>query len=263
MTIRALSTAATGMTSQMRNIDVIANNIANVSTTGFKKQVANFEDLFYQELNIAGGPAGGTRMSPIGSQIGTGVRLVGTQRIFSQGVSTETQKPYDVMIEGQGFFRVNLGNNEFGYTRNGNFHVDANGNLVTSDGYLVSPNIRIPENSVAVNINRDGTVLVRVAGQDAFQNAGQLNLYRFTNPAGLEAIGECLFKQTASSGASVAGIATQQGFGQVIQGFLEQSNVDVVTEMVAMIQGQRAYEINANSIQTADAMLQVANNLRR
>jgi flagellar basal-body rod protein FlgG len=261
MTIRALSTAATGMTAQMRNIDVIANNIANVTTTGFKKQSANFEDLFYQELNIAGGPAGGAQANPIGSQIGTGVRLVGTQRSFMQGAPKETQQPFDIMVEGDGFFEVQLPSGGTAYTRNGNFHMDSDGNLVTSDGYRLEPNITIPNQAISVSISQDGVVKATMSDMSV-QDCGQIRLSTFVNPEGLSALGDCLFAQTAASGPATTDIPTATGFGRVRQGSLEQSNVDVVRELVAMIEGQRAYEINANSIKTADNMLQVANNLR-
>lgn len=266
MTIRALSTAATGMSAQMKNIDVIANNIANVGTTGFKKQVANFEDLFYQELNIAGGPAaagGGAQVSPIGSQMGTGVRLAGTQRIFSIGSPKETQNALDVMIEGEGFFQVQYGDNAQAYTRAGSFKIDADGFIVTADGYRLEGDFTLPIETVSINISQDGVITANLA-DGTINEVGQIQLHRFINPAGLMALGDSLFMQTEASGPAQAGDpgTAALGLGILRQGFLEQSNVDVVTELVSMIEGQRAYEINANSIKAADEMLQVANNLR-
>jgi flagellar basal-body rod protein FlgG len=261
MTIRALSTAATGMSAQMRNIDVIANNIANVSTTGFKQQRANFEDLFYQELNVAGGPTSGAVQSPIGSQIGTGVRLVGTQRIFTQGTPKETHGALDVMIVGEGFFKIQYGDSE-AYTRAGNFHINKDGDIVTSDGYKLEPGITISPEATQVSISIDGRVTEVVQGIQ--QEKGRINLFKFPNSSGLFAVGDSLFIKTAASGDPSSGYPADvgMGLGKLRQGFLESSNVDVVTELVSMIEGQRAYEINANSIKTADNMLQVANNLR-
>ena len=250
------------MSAQMRNIDVIANNIANVSTTAFKRQMANFEDLFYQELNIAGGSAGASRTSPIGSQIGTGVRLVGIQRIFTLGMPKETQNPYDVMIQGRGFIAVDYDGTNLAYTRAGNFHVDAEGDLVTADGRRLNDKIRIPLDATNVQISVTGEVTAKMPGQAQPRKIGDISLYTFPNSAGLSAIGDSLFMESGASGQARQGNPGESGYGILRQGSLESSNVDVVNELVAMIEGQRAYEINANSIKTADDMLQVANNLR-
>ena len=264
MTIRALSTAVNGMRAQQLNIDVIANNLANVNTIGYKQSRALFQDLFYQELNLVGGTTVAGVQSPLGSQVGTGARLIGIQRTFEPGSPKETRNPLDVMIDGPGFFRVTGAGGQVAYTRAGAFHLDPSGNLITANGYYSADNISIDPNHIAVSISPTGLVQYVMAGANQATQAGQLTLVKFANPAGLRATGDNLFVETESSGAPIQGSPGDNdlGLGQLRQGFYEESNVDVIRELTDMIQAQRAYDINANSIRTADEMLQVANNLR-
>ncbi|MHC4663775.1 MAG: flagellar basal-body rod protein FlgG [Planctomycetota bacterium] len=264
MTIRALSTAVNGMRAQQLNIDVIANNLANVNTIGYKRSRALFQDLFYQELNLVGGTTGQGVVSPVGSQVGTGARLIGIQRSFQPGSAKETQEELDVMIEGDGFFRVQLAGGQTGYTRSGSFKLDQDGNLITTNGYILSDNITVDPNRISMSISPEGQITYIMQGEQQATPAGQLNLAKFVNPGALRAIGDNLFLQTDASGDPIEDIPgnADVGLGRLRQGFLEESNVDVIRELTDMIQGQRAYDINANSIRTADEMLQVANNLR-
>jgi flagellar basal-body rod protein FlgG len=264
MTIRALSTAVNGMRAQQLNIDVIANNLANVNTTGYKHSRAMFQDLFYQELNLVGGTTVAGVQSPIGSQVGTGARLIGIQRSFQTGTPKETRGELDVMIDGQGFFRVIGPGGQVAYTRAGSLKLDPDGNLITTNGYRLADNIQIEANRIAMNISPNGFVEYIMRGEQQATNAGQITLGKFINPSGLRALGDGLFVETAASGNPIEGNPgdADTGLGSLKQGFLEESNVDVIRELTDMIQGQRAYDINANSIRTADEMLQVANNLR-
>ena len=261
--MRSLYTAASGMTGQQFNMDTIANNLANVNTTGFKKSRADFQDLLYQSLRFAGTPVTAGAQIPTGIQIGHGVRPVATQKIFSQGTFQQTDNPLDLVIEGDGFFQVLMPDGTVAYTRDGAFKQDAEGRIVTSDGFFLEPEIVIPDDAVQIAIGADGTVAVTLAGESEPQTIGQIELARFINPAGLQSGGRNLFLATGASGIPVVGTAGLDGLGNLAQGFLEMSNVQVVQEMVAMITSQRAYEVNSRAIQASDDMLQTANNLRR
>lgn len=260
---RALSIAASGMQAQSLNIDVISNNLANVSTTGFKRSRADFQDLLYQNLRPAGAASASENQVPTGIQLGQGTRPVATQKIFIQGNYQHTANELDIAIEGSGFFQIMQPNGELAYSRSGAFKLNSEGKIVTSDGYALEPEISIPNNSVSVTIGTDGTVSVLLAGEVNPSEIGTIELARFPNPAGLSSIGRNLYKQTGSSGEVTTGKAGSDGFGTISQGNLEMSNVSVVDEMVNMITAQRAYEINSKAIQAADEMLQMANNLKR
>mgnify|MGYP000392012391 CR=1 FL=1 len=263
--MRSLWTAASGMIGQQFNIDTIAHNLANVNTAGYKKSRADFEDLLYQTIRSAGTPATRDTLVPTGIQVGHGVRPAATQKMYSQGSLQNTGNKLDIAIEGEGFFRVQLYDGTFGYTRDGTFKIDSNGQIVNSNGYKLSPEIIFPEGFVFtdISISQDGLVTVKVAGSDIPIEVGQIQLYRFVNPAGLKNIGQNLVKPTAASGPPIAGKPGYYGMGKVHQGFLEMSNVQVVEEMVNMIVAQRAYEINSKAIITSDSMLATANALKR
>jgi flagellar basal-body rod protein FlgG len=261
--IRALYSAATGMEAQQLNIDVIANNLANVSTSGFKKSRADFQDLLYQTLKEPGVSATGTTQVPTGIQVGLGVRPAAVERIHLQGDFNQTTNPLDVAIEGDGLFQVTLPDGNTAYTRAGAFKLDSTGSMVTSEGDPITPQITIPQGAESINIGNDGTVSVTLAGQSAPTQVGQIQTVRFANPAGLRAEGRNLFKETDTSGTPQLGTPGQDGLGQLSQGFLESSNVSVVEELVAMITGQRAYEINSRAITAADEMLRTAAGIGR
>jgi flagellar basal-body rod protein FlgG len=262
--IRSLYTAATGMTAQQLNMDVIAHNLSNVNTIGFKRSRADFQDLLYQNTRAAGTSAAQGAQVPTGIQIGLGTRAAAVERIISQGDFRQTGNNLDVVIEGAGFFQVQMADGQIGYTRDGTFKLDSQGRLVTSDGYALLPEITIPPEGVGhVTIAQDGTIFANLPGDSAPQQLGQIQLARFANPTGLEGVGRNLYRPTAASGNPITGTPGLEGFGAIGSGFLEMSNVKVVEEMVDMITAQRAYEINSKSIQAADEMLQVANNLRR
>jgi flagellar basal-body rod protein FlgG len=263
--MRSLWTAASGMTGQQFNIDTISNNLANVNTTGFKQMRADFEDLLYQTQKIAGTPATEDTVLPTGVQVGHGVRPGATQQIFTQGALQATGNPADMAIEGDGFFRVLQYDGTYGYTRDGSFKIDSYGQLVTSNGYKLSPEVILPEGFIpeSLAISQDGRITVKVAGSDDPLEVGQLEIYRFVNPAGLEAIGENLLKMTNASGEAIAGRPGFDGMGKTLQKYLEMSNVSVVKEMVNMIVAQRAYELNSRAIQTSDSMLSTATSLKR
>ena len=253
--IKSLWISKTGMDAQQTQLDVISNNLANVGTTGFKRARVAFEDLLYQNVRQAGANSSQQTQLPTGLQVGTGVKPVATPRMFTQGNLQQTGNQLDVAINGQGFFQITLPDGTTGYTRDGSFQVDSNGQLVTNNGFAVNPAITIPANALAVTIGQDGTVSATVPGQVAPQTVGQLQLASFTNPAGLEAKGMNLFAETAASGTAAANTPGTNGLGLLNQGYLETSNVNVVEELVAMIQTQRAYEINSKAIQTSDQML--------
>lgn len=262
--IRALFTAATGMRAQETAIDVIANNLANVNTSSFKKSRTDFQDLMYQYLQEPGAPnSGGTSESPSGVQVGLGVKTSSVQKIFVQGDLNNTGNQLDVAIEGDGFFQVQSPEGEIFYTRAGNFQLDQNGQLVTSDGYLVDPTITIPPDALKVTVAADGTVSVRIPNTTEATNVGQLTAVRFQNNGGLRAIGRNLYQETTSSGAPTVGIFATQGVGRLQQGFLEGSNVSTVEEVVNMIKAQRAYEASSKAITTADDMIQQAIQVKR
>ncbi|MDO8587049.1 MAG: flagellar basal-body rod protein FlgG [Armatimonadota bacterium] len=261
--IRSLWTAATGMEAQQLNIDVISNNLANVNTVGFKKSRVDFQDLLYQTLRAAGTAESQDAQVPTGIQVGLGTRAAATQKIFTQGDFQQTQNPLDLVIEGDGFFQVTTPNGDTVYSRDGAFKRDAQGRMVTSDGYPMDPQITIPADATGVSIGSDGTVSVTLSGQAAPQEVGKIQIARFANPAGLDSIGRNLLRATAASGDAVTDVPGTNGLGTIGHGFVEMSNVKVVEEMVNMIIAQRAYEINAKAIQTADDMLSIANNLRR
>lgn len=267
MALTALHSAATGMRAQETNIDIIANNIANVNTTGFKKIRANFQDLLYQRLSAAGAVDADNNQIPSETVVGLGVELVNTQRDFSQGSLETTNRELDVAIEGKGFFQVELpedvGRGGYGYTRDGNFYVDASGNLVTSQGYKVQPGITIPTDFLEVTIAKDGSISVSTPSSATLTNAGTIELAYFTNEEGLQSIGQNILIESEASGTASTGTPGSGALGTLNQGHLEGSNVSLVVELVNMIKTQRAYEFNSQSIKTADEMLQVATNLRR
>lgn len=262
--IRALYTAATGMNAQETNIDVIANNLANVNTNSYKKSRADFQDLMYQAVVEPGAPTSATTSSPSGIQIGLGVKTAAVQKVFEQGDLTSTSNQLDVAIEGDGFFQVTMpGDGTLAYTRGGAFQLDQNGQMVTADGYVVSPGITIPTDALSVTVAQDGTVSVTTPGNTTPTSVGQISGYRFPNNAGLRAIGRNLYQETVSSGTATNGNFSENGFGRLSQGFLESSNVSVVEQVVNMITAQRAYEASSKGITTAEDMLSQAINLKR
>jgi len=263
--VRSLWTAASGMIGQQANIDTISNNLANVNTSGFKKVRADFEDLIYQTVRVAGTPATEDTVVPVPVQMGHGVKLAATQRQFLQGALQNTENLSDLAIQGDGFFRIMLYDGSYGYTRDGSFKIDSNGQFVTSNGYKLMPELVLPQGFIpeTLSVSQDGRVNVKVPGRDDPIDVGQLELYRFPNPAGLTAVGENLFKVSNASGDSMAGRPGFDGMGKTIHKFLEMSNVSVVREMVNMIVAQRAYEFNSKAIQTSDNMLSTATNLKR
>lgn len=261
--IRAMRTAASGMNAQKMNVDNISNNLANVSTTGFKKSKIEFQDILYQIYRMAGATSQEGAEVPVELQIGYGAQAVATQRIFSQGDLTQTHNALDVAIDGDGFIQVDLPDGTQGFTRDGALKLSREGELVTSDGYLLTAAITIPAEAQQISIGVDGTVSVISAGETEATDVGQILLVKFLNPAGLEGMGRNLYRQTRASGDPIEGVAGQEGLGQVRQGFLELSNVETVEEMVNLIVAQRSYEVNSKAIQTAEEMIQVANNLKR
>ncbi len=265
MAIRALSTAASGMTALQSQIDVIANNLANVNSTGYKKTRANFQDLIYQQIRQPGFDSGGGQgQIPTGIQIGLGTRLVSTEKLFAQGSLDLTEKDLDIAIEGDGFLRIRTVNGSTAYTRDGSLRVDSAGNVVTADGFFLVDDLTVPQGVTRVSISVSGLVEGFDPTQpNTPQAIGEITLARFINPAGLRSIGQNLYEETGASGQALEARPGEQGLGFVRQGFLESSNVQVVEELVDMIQTQRAFEINASTIRTADEMLQTVNQLRR
>jgi flagellar basal-body rod protein FlgG len=254
--IRSLWISKTGMEAQQTQLDTIANNLANASTNGYKRSHAVFEDLIYQNLRQAGANSSEQTTLPTGLQLGLGSRAVATARNFSQGNLQQTTNSLDVAIKGQGFFQIQLPDGTTGFTRDGSFQVDAQGQLVTNNGYAVAPGIQVPATAQSITIGNDGTVSVALPGQTQPQVVGRLLTASFVNPAGLEPRGQNLYAETAASGTPNTGEPGSNGLGQLQQGFVETSNVNVVEELVAMIQTQRAYEMNSKAIQTSDQMLQ-------
>ena len=260
--IRALYTAASGMNAQQANIDNVAHNLANVNTTGFKKSRVEFEDLVYQQIKAPGTPTSAEAEAPIGYEAGLGTRAVAIARNFGAGNLRSTNSPLDIAIEGAGFFQVSLPGGETGYTRSGTFHLNGQGQLVTNEGYSLEPQITVPANAISVSISKDGIVSAATPGQPP-QQLGTIEIALFQNPAGLEARGGNTFAATSASGDATTGVPGTDGLGTIQQGFLEDSNVSVVEEMVNMILGQRAYEANSRVIRAADEMLQQSNQLAR
>nr|WP_314544432.1 flagellar basal-body rod protein FlgG [uncultured Massilia sp.] len=254
--IRSLHIAKTGLEAQQTNLDVISNNLANVSTNGFKKSRAVFEDLLYQNVRQPGAQSSQQTQLPSGLQIGTGVRTVATERIHTQGNPQQTGNSKDVMVNGAGYFQVAMPDGTQAYTRDGSFQTDSNGQLVTSSGYVLQPPITVPPNALSLTVGRDGTVSVTTPGQAAATQIGAIQLHTFINPAGLESMGENLYAETGASGTPNANVPGTNGSGVLMQGYVETSNVNVVEEMVNMIETQRAYEINSKAITTSDQMLQ-------
>lgn len=261
--IRSLWTAATGMAAQQLNIDVISNNLANVNTPGFKRSRIDFQDLLYQTLRPAGITEAQGAQVPTGIEVGLGTRPAAITKIFSQGDFQRTENALDLVIEGDGFFQILLPDGTTAYTRDGTFKLDAQGRMVTSDGFPLDPEIAIPPEATSVSVGSDGTVSVILPAQAMPQELGQIQIAKFLNPAGLTNSGRNLLMPTAASGDPIIDTPGLNGLGTLAHGFVELSNVKVVEEMVNMIVAQRAYEINSKAIQTADEMLNIANNLRR
>jgi flagellar basal-body rod protein FlgG len=261
--MRALSIAASGMQAQQLNVDVISHNIANMNTTSYKRQRAEFQDMLYQNLERPGSTSSASgAILPMGIQIGVGVRADAVGRITEQGAISQTGNGYDMAINGRGFLQITMPSGQTAYTRAGNLAVNADGQLVTADGYAVEPNITVPPESTAIQITRDGIVEVTLTGQTDPQQIGQLELAAFINPQGLEAIGDNLYLETPASGSPNVATPGSPGFGTLMQGYLELSNVNAVEEISALIVAQRAYEMNARVITAADEMLQSTTNLR-
>lgn len=261
--MRALSIAASGMQAQQLNVDVISHNIANMNTTAYKRQRAEFQDMLYQNLERPGAtPSASGGVLPLGIQLGVGVRADAVGRITEQGGISSTGNPYDIAINGRGYFQVTMPSGQTGYTRAGNLAVNADGQMVTADGYPIEPSITVPAEATAIQITRDGIVEVTLAGQTDPQQIGQLEIASFINPAGLEGIGDNLFLETPASGTATTATPGSPGLGTLMQGFLENSNVNAVEEISSLIVAQRAYEMNARVITAADEMLQSTTQLR-
>jgi flagellar basal-body rod protein FlgG len=259
--IRALYTAAAGMQSQQMNLDVISNNLANVNTTGYKETKLQFQDVLYQTTREAGSDQGAGNQLPESLQIGQGAVPVSTERLFTQGEMSQTGGNLDIAIQGNGFFQVQLPDGTLAYTRDGSFKSDSQGRVVTSDGYPVQGGFQpVPNGATNVTISASGSVTYTTAGG---VTSSQVQIARFNNPGGLDAVGQNLYKETVASGTAELGDPSQNGFGQLQQGYLELSNVSVVTEMVNLIMAQRAYEVNSKAVQAADEMMQQSNNLMR
>lgn len=258
--MRSLNVAATGIQAQQTHIDVISHNLANMTTVGYKRNRAEFQDLIYENQRRVGTNSSdvGT-IVPTGTQFGLGVKTAGVYRNHNQGTVAQTENALDVAVQGRGFFQIELPNGDFAYTRDGAFQRNQDGEIVTIDGYLVSPAINIPDEATSISVNASGEVEVTIDGQIEPANLGQFDMATFINPAGLEAIGNNLFKETEASGAPVVGLAGEEGFGSLLQGFLEQSNVNPVTEITNLIVAQRAYEMNTKVITASDEMLQALN----
>jgi flagellar basal-body rod protein FlgG len=262
--MRALHTAATGMMAQELNVQVISNNIANMRTTGYKRQRAEFQDLLYEHVRRVGTQTSdqGTVL-PAGVELGSGVKPVGTPRVMSQGTLLPTGKDFDVAIRGEGFFKIQLPDGRTAYTRDGSFELDATGRIVTAQGYVVQPGLSVPQNSTGLTINQQGQVTVMQPGQTAPTSVGQIELAVFINKAGLQGLGDNLYVETPASGPPQSGQPNTEGFGNLQQGNLEQANVEAVTEISDLIAAQRAYEMNAKVITAADQMLSATSNLMK
>ncbi len=261
--MRSLDIASTGMLAQQRNVEVISNNLANMNTTAFQRRRTEFHDLIYQDIRRVGSTSSDAGdIVPTGVQLGLGVKLAAVYRIHEQGNLTATDNSFDLAVQGKGFFQVTLPTGETAYTRDGTFQLNETGLLVTHDGYQVNPGITVPQTAIDVTINSSGQVLAKIEGQVALQNVGQIQLATFQNEPGLEAIGDNLLLETPASGAAVTGNPADTGFGSVLQGFLETSNVNAVEEISHLISAQRAYEMNSKVIQTSDEMMGTLTALR-
>ncbi|WP_312736642.1 flagellar basal-body rod protein FlgG [Brevundimonas sp.] len=261
--MRALRTAASGMAAQQLNVEVISNNIANMNTVGFKKQRAEFQDLLYQNVERMGAQSSSSgTVVPTGIQIGAGVKAGAVYRLTEQGTPQATGNPYDMAIDGKGYFQISLPSGEKAYTRAGNLQVNPEGQMVTDDGYLLEPAVTIPQDATKVSISKTGLVQVTQSGQPTPTTVGQIELANFFNEAGLEAIGDNLLLETAASGPAIVGTPGDVGFGQIMQAYTEASNVDAVTEISDLIVAQRAYEMNSKVISTADQMLSVTSQIK-
>jgi flagellar basal-body rod protein FlgG len=256
----ALWVSKTGLDAQQTRMSVISNNLANVNTSGFKRERAVFEDLMYQNIRQAGAQSSQDTQLPSGLSLGTGTHVVSTEKLHTQGNIVQTSNALDVAINGRGFFQILLPDGNLAYSRDGSFNIDSQGQVVTSSGYLLQPGLNIPDNAQSITIGADGTISVATPGNSTPSQVGSLQLADFINPVGLQPIGENLFLETAASGAAQTGAPGLTGLGRVVQGSLETSNVNVVEEMVNMIETQRAYEMNSKAISTTDAMLQFLNN---
>lgn len=261
--IRSLFTAAAGMQAQQLNVDVIANNLANVNTTGYKRGRADFQDLLYQTLRNPGSPSAEGAQIPSGIQVGLGVKPVAVQRLFTQGDFTSTNNSLDLVIEGDGFFQVTRPDGTIAYTRAGAFKTDSDGRVVTSDGYPLDPSITIPADATQITVGSDGRVTVMQSGNTTPVEVGTIEIARFINPAGLMSMGKNLYVQTNSSGQPITGTPGTEGRGTLNQGYLEMSNVNVVEELANLIVAQRAFEMNSKAVQAADDMLQTTSSLKR
>ena len=261
--MQSLSIAATGMMAQQLNVEVISNNIANMSTSGFKRQRAEFQDLLYQNLRRVGTNSSDSgTVVPAGIQVGLGVKTGSVYRIMTQGNLDNTENKLDIAIQGRGYFRVELPSGEDAYTRAGSFQISPDGQLVTADGYTLAPGITIPQEATDITISRDGQVQASIPGQTDAQVVGQIELASFANEAGLDPLGDNLFVETAASGAPTLGTPASTGMGSVLQGFLETSNVNAVSEITSLITAQRAYEMNAKVITATDEMMSVTSNVK-
>jgi flagellar basal-body rod protein FlgG len=262
--MRALQTAATGMMAQELNVQVISNNIANLSTNGYKRQGALFQDLLYDNMKRPGSATSEQgNMMPAGLSLGSGVKTVSTPRNMSQGTLTSTEKTYDIAVRGEGFFKIRMPDGTAAYTRDGSFDLDANGQLVNQNGYVVEPGITVPTNATGVTISAQGQVQATIPGQTAQQNLGTIGLTRFINKTGLASIGDNLFTETAASGQAIDGIPAADGLGNLQQSYLEGANVNAVTEISSLIAAQRAYEINSKVVTAADQMLSTTSQMFR
>lgn len=259
--MRSLWTATTGMSAQNLNMDVIANNLANVSTSGFKKSRADFQDLLYQIMKVPGSPTSADTKSPTGIQVGLGVKTGAVTKVFTEGDIVQTGNPLDLAIEGSGFFQVSLPDGNIGYTRAGTLKLDGDGRITTSDGYPIEPEIVIPEDALQVTISDTGVVSAIVGGDTISTELGNIDLADFVNDAGLIAIGKNLFRETEASGTALIGTPGSDGIGTLLQGYVENSNVNLVEELTQMITSQRAFEINSKVITTSDEMMQTVNNM--
>ncbi|WP_028585495.1 flagellar basal-body rod protein FlgG [Desulfogranum mediterraneum] len=259
--MRSLWTATTGMSAQNLNMDVIANNLANVSTSGFKRSRADFQDLLYQIMKVPGSPTSDDTKSPTGIQVGLGVKTAAVAKVFTEGDLIQTDNELDVAIEGKGFFQVDLPNGNTAYTRAGNFKLDGDGRMTTSDGYPLQPEIVIPEGANQITISETGVVSAILDDDTESTELGNIDLATFINDAGLVAIGRNLFRETESSGTATIGTPGSDGYGQLLQGFVENSNVNLVEELAHMITAQRAFEVNSKVVSTADQMMQTVTNL--